>query len=1119
MNVYLIVALVLAVYMVLAWFTGTLLQLHGASLWILRGSLALVGLVGAGVFIWFHRRVTTGRAKLDKSAAITEQITVLLRQAGQKLMYSKRGSIGSLPVVFILGESNSAKTSTILHSGLEPELLAGHVFHDSDVVPTATINVWFAKETIFIEAGGKLATDSHAWMHLLRQTLPPRFSAAVRKGEQAPRAALVCFDCERFGAAQISGQKLSSRLKEMVQSLGAPFPVYVLFTKLDRVAHFAEYVGNLTSQESAQVLGTTLLRMNTQGVFAEEQSKRLVSAFDQIVYSLAEKRLEYLPRERAEEKVASIYEFPREFRKFRDQVVQFLVELTRPTQLSSNPFLRGFYFSGVRAVIINQAVSMAAGAKSGAVAESRATRMFNYAEMEATQPAPVRSIQSRKFPEWTFLPHLFTDIVLRDRTAFSSSNRSTKVDGLRRVLLALATTVCAFFVIAFVVSFLNNRTLQNEIHQPAARLAAYSAPADVPQLEQLRDLDQLRTSLERLTRYSAEGAPLSYRFGLYSGDRIYPAARSIYFQNFHRLLLASTQERMASILSQPPSTTTSDDFQQMYLPLKAYLITTRNHEHANWDALVQVLLDRCPVCRNAEGEKLDLMQKQFAFYASELVNGDPVASTVDITAVKRAQDYVNNFKIEAIYRAMLDDAAKSSRPVNFNRQFPGAAGVVTESYEVPAAFTKNAFSVMQKSLQFPERFRAEEWVLGPSAAVSMSPERLREDLKARYAKDYMDNWRRYLQEARVAGYGTLKDASVKLLRLTANDSPLLQLLWLAKENMTVDLPEVRNSFDSLLSTARDSSPERLVGAGSQEYMTSLLQLQGSVQNIVNTPNGATDANMLTQAQAAVTTADRTVLSMSQNFRVDPAGVVDKQVRRLLQEPITYTGDAVRRNGGAPAEAICGMVNGVTGKRPFNPRSTQQATLQEVQDLFRPQQGILWTMVQSKLAGVVARQGATWVNVGAAPQSPSFLRFLDHAQLFTDNLFPAESPGIHVGYTLQQLPAKGIEHVTIVIDGQLLPEPGHPQQFVWQGKETSTVSFSAAGQVFKSQGPWAIFDFLKTANRWHGNNPGTLDWDLRTQLGNVTNAQTSVVPLQFQLSTQGAQIFSSGFLSGLHCSAR
>jgi len=175
MNVYLIVALVLAVYMVLAWFTGTLLQLHGASLWILRGSLALVGLVGAGVFIWFHRRVTTGRAKLDKSAAITEQITVLLRQAGQKLMYSKRGSIGSLPVVFILGESNSAKTSTILHSGLEPELLAGHVFHDSDVVPTATINVWFAKETIFIEAGGKLATDSHAWMHLLRQTLPPRF--------------------------------------------------------------------------------------------------------------------------------------------------------------------------------------------------------------------------------------------------------------------------------------------------------------------------------------------------------------------------------------------------------------------------------------------------------------------------------------------------------------------------------------------------------------------------------------------------------------------------------------------------------------------------------------------------------------------------------------------------------------------------------------------------------------------------------------------------------------------------------------------------------------------------------------------------------------------------------
>src|SRR5205085_5471274 len=290
----------------------------------------------------------------------------------------------------------------------------------------------------------------------------------------APRAALVCFECERLVSSQSSAQKISNRLKEMAQSLGAPFPVYVLFTKLDRIAHFADYVGNFTPQESAQVLGATLLRADTEGVFAEEQSKKLVAAFDQIVYSLAEKRLDYLPRESAAEKLPGIYEFPREFRKVRDQIVQFLVELTRPTQLSRNPFLRGFYFSGVRAVIINEAVSMAATPKTAAVAESRATRMFNFAEAAsaAAQPAMVRSVQSRKVPEWAFLPHLFTDIVLRDRAALSSSNRSTKVDRLRRILLACAVLMCIFFICAFLVSFFNNRALENDFQRSATHLAA-----------------------------------------------------------------------------------------------------------------------------------------------------------------------------------------------------------------------------------------------------------------------------------------------------------------------------------------------------------------------------------------------------------------------------------------------------------------------------------------------------------------------------------------------------------------------------------------------------------------------------------------------------------------------
>ena len=59
-------------------------------------------------------------------------------------------------------------------------------------------------------------------------------------------------------------------------------------------------------------------------------------------------RPEYLARETRPQKLPGIYEFPREFRKLRRAMVQFLVDLCRPSQLTVGPFLRGFYFSGVR---------------------------------------------------------------------------------------------------------------------------------------------------------------------------------------------------------------------------------------------------------------------------------------------------------------------------------------------------------------------------------------------------------------------------------------------------------------------------------------------------------------------------------------------------------------------------------------------------------------------------------------------------------------------------------------------------------------------------------------------------------------------------------------------------
>ena len=152
-----------------------------------------------------------------------------------------------------------------------------------------------------------------------------------------------------------SARIIAAQLREISRLLGAALPVYVIFTKLDRIPHFAEYVRNLSNDEVRQVLGNVLPANQTSaGVYADKMSRELASALDLLTYSLGEFRVEVLNRETEPANAPGAYEFPREFGKLRRNLNQYLVELCKPSQLSANPYLRGFFFTGLRAQILEQ---------------------------------------------------------------------------------------------------------------------------------------------------------------------------------------------------------------------------------------------------------------------------------------------------------------------------------------------------------------------------------------------------------------------------------------------------------------------------------------------------------------------------------------------------------------------------------------------------------------------------------------------------------------------------------------------------------------------------------------------------------------------------------------------
>ena len=750
-KVVLIVAPILLAYLLLTFFTGNLLGLTGTKLWLLRGALWLIGIVAAAVVTWFfwdkQKKEERAAEPSEEAPAGGDEIAVLMRDAERKLstaQLAKGARIGNLPAILLLGEVSSTKTSTMMHSGLEPELLAGQVYRDGNITSTRSANLWYSHQTIFVEVGGKLLDDEHSRSYLAKRMQPRQLGAVVGGGGQAPRAALVCVEIERITAGgqamAASARNLRARLGEIAQSFGIQLPVYVLFTKVDRLSFFADFVRNLSNDEAAQPLGVTLpLAGPATGIWAEEESRRLGGVFDQIFRAFCNARPELLSRENEAEKLPGAYEFPREFKKLRGSLVQFLVDLCRPSQLTVGPFLRGFYFSGVRPVIVQEEAPdpQARAQETHAKADAReATAMFRVQAGggQSASAAPRRVAVSRKVPQWLFLTQFFNRVLLADRVAMGASGSSAKTDLLRRILLITAAVLCLVFCVGFTVSFFLNRGLEGRVHEELQGTITPPAAANLAPVDSLRSLEALRQSLETLTNYNREGAPLRYRWGLYAGNDLYPDVRRLYFTRFKTLLFGQTQNSLAAFLTSLPPVQgpATPAYGQTYDSLKAYLITTSNHDKSTQKFLSPLLLKTWSANVTVDPERLQLAQKQFDFYSDELRVANPFSQENDAAAVLKARGYLKQFgDLDRLYQAMKADAPQTT--INFNRQVGGSKDFVVDNYDVAGPFTKDGWKFMSDAIRNPSRYvHGEQWVLGDQGAVNADPHELIKPLLSLY---------------------------------------------------------------------------------------------------------------------------------------------------------------------------------------------------------------------------------------------------------------------------------------------------------------------------------------------------------------------------------------------------
>ncbi len=1137
---YVLPSLFLFVAILVSWLGGPALRLQDGALIAFRACILLAGVVAA---IAVYRLSNGGRKEnMPTHAGSASELASLLRLAQQRLGSAKIGSLRSfqaLPALYVLGGPNTAKTTMVLKSGLDPELLAGNVYQDEAVQPTHFANIWYAQEALLIDAGEELWRDTSLWSMLVRRT-SPRLLRSVLSPTLPLRAAVVCVSCESFfgesaaESASALGRNANAALRRIASQLGRELPVYVILTKLDRVPGFVEYVRNLNANEALEPLGVSIPRGSFHdGVYAERASIVMSSALDQLFFSLGEFRLELLGREAASEHVPSIYQFPRELQKLRSNLVAYLIELTRPSHLQSNPVLRGFYSTGVRAHALEEMLSAPAEVPRRALVTVDATQIFSPREMERVKAPDTSPLVTRRVAQWCFLPRLFPEILLSGEGRKENSTSSSRVSLLRRAGLATLSFALVAWLVCLTISDRNNLSLERSIRSAETALPSMAeVPKTLASVTQLSALDRLRTVLLQLEDYQHDGAPLMYRWGLYHGSRLLSPTRKLYFARFRSLLLTTTQDHLVRTLDALPASAPSNaDYLAAYNPLRAYLISTSNPEHSTADFLAPVLLrfwlnGQHPSTNMQE----ELASKQFRFYAAEL----RVTRLYDIapsgSVVARARQYLNSFgDFKRMYQGMLAAANRTHPDIDFNRLFPGSATTVLETHVIPGAFSRPGFVFMQNAIAHPERyFTGESWVLGEQAPLTASAGSLSQKLNEQYASDFIAQWQTYLHSAFVIRYRSLSDAREKLQSLSAPNSALLALLAVASRNTASASQEIAHRFQPVQAVEPGNLTDRLIAPANAAYMSGLTNLQGALAQFAQDPSAANNPTLTQPVIAAAVTAHAAVSQTAQAFDIDRVGHVEQTLIKLLQEPITDVEEMLRR--AAPAQvnsagrAFCSSFEPLLTKFPFDRNAMVEATPVEVTEALKPATGLLWQFYEANLKSLLVQQGSQWIvtpNAGLKP-TPAFVQFFNRVARLSNAMFSNGGSTPVLTFTTRILRSPGIQSVTLALGTQRLSGSDVSRQFTWTAQSAQSAELIASyGQnelPLQFSGPWALFHLVDRGRVEQSADPLRLAYPLEIS---GTPILVNGIPLteRIEFSGPAASVLTPGSLAGMHCVAQ
>ena len=1050
--------------------------------------------------------VAGGVAAEAEAAALQEKLGTAL--AMLKQARGKRGYLYEQPWYVMIGPPGAGKTTALLNAGLHFPLAEGMGRGAvAGVGGTRLCDWWFTDEAVLIDTAGRYTTqdsdaavDRAGWdtfLGLLKATRPKQplngVLVAIALTDVAGNAA------ERLAHARA----IRRRIKELETRLGMRLPVYALFTKADLLAGFSEFFDDLDRAGREQVWGMTFPYRPGK---ASSPSEAFPAEFRLLAERLDRRMFDRLQAEDNPDRRALIAAFPAQFASVEPPVNEFLQEAFGSAPGDPGPLLRGAYFTS--ATQDGTPIDRLTGA---------ITRAFGLDQRRAPR---LRPEEGRTY----FLTGQLRRVVFREAMLVSSKPGAAR----QRVLLrSLGFVACLLVLAGGAVALWRERAAGLAAMDAAgAALAGYEQQASTLPLDPVADSDLagLAPLLDAARALLPDGAgPLDrIGLGLSQGGKLQAGARAAYRHALQHALFPRLvwrlESQMRGNLGQP-------DF--MYEATRVYLML--GGQGAPDRDLVRewVTLDWEETYPGAPYAPL---RASLARHLDALLAEPLPAVALDGDLVAQARATFGRVSLAQRIYSRIKPSAAAQRLAPWRPSDPlGAAGVkvfIRSSGKpldegIPGFYTAAGFrTVLLPALpRATQEVTAESWVLGqkvePDPAQLRSVER---EVVALYTAEYIQAWDAMLADLDLAPLRSLTQAAQDLYIIGSQQySPMRDLLASAARNFSLAAPAPEpaslgpaSRLQGVLGRPAGTEPDPpspgsavdvrykplrdLVGTGAgapiDQVMKPIFDLQQQLAKIAaSTTRAVTPAAGEDPAAALRTEALRQPQPLARWLNSIAASGIALRGGGARQQII-----AAYNAGGGPA-AVCPVI--VTGRYPFTPGSSTEASLEDFGRLFGPG-GALDAFFNTQLKPYVDLSARPWklqaVDGVSAPVSAADLAQFQRAALIRDMYFArgGKLPQVRFDITPTGMDA-GASQAALDLGGTGLAYarggPPRPAQITWPDPgrvQAARLTFDPppanGAPALQESGAWSVFRLFGRGRVQAGGSAGADRATLTLQSG-------------------------------------